>query len=294
MNNSKLINRFINWLKKPYYFNDSNQFKIKASVGIGILVFILLVFFRPVNAKIVTINPYLFKLGFGVITTLNLLFFFFVFAKFFPNFFNNETWTIGKHFITIISLITFASTIRWGYLYVFFPKELYSNNINLLKMIFYSFTIGSFPILVFIYFDEKYQSKKYRVNNNDFKKNKIKKFTPRNEFITISATNQKDSITFILDNLVYIYSESNYACMILKDENKRFREEILRIPLHTVEKKLENYNQILRCHKSYIVNTDYVYDISGNARGYTLHLKNNVKNIPVSRKFTKEQLQEAI
>lgn len=290
------INSVKNWVKKPYYYDHTTAFKIKASVGIGLLVFILLVLLSPVKVKIITINPYLFKFYFGVITTLNLFFFFFITEKAFKKFFNSETWTVGKHFFTIISLIVFSSIIRWLFLYFFFPVELQLNNISLLKMIINSFSIGFFLVLIFIYFDEKQQSEKFAIDENELqeKRNtKIRKIS-ENKSVTLYATNKKDFITFNLNDLIYMYSESNYACIILKDKNKDFKEEILRVPLHAIEKELEPYNQIFRCHKSYIVNTDYVNNISGNARGYSLHLKNNIKQIPVSRKFTKEQLQDAV
>lgn len=295
---SNLKNSIINWVKKPYYYNNSNTFKIKASFGIGLLVFILLVLFRPVNIKIITVNPYLFKLGIALITIFNLLLFFFVIEKKFKKFFKNENWTVGKHFITIISVITFSSVLRWLYFYLLFPLELEHNNMTLPKMMVNSFVVGFFLVLTFIYFDEKHQSKKYSINKDELKKKKsttIKKIPKLNKSITLFSSNQKESVTFLLNDLIYIYSEANYACIILKKkEENNFKEEILRIPLHMIEKKLENYNQILRCHKSYIVNTDYVNHISGNARGYSLHLKNNIKQIPVSRRFTKEQLQNVV
>ena len=57
-----------------------------------------------------------------------------------------------------------------------------------------------------------------------------------------------------------------------------------------IESFLKDYDFIIRCHKSYIVNTKYVNKVTGNARGYLL--KCNILDfyIPVSRKFSKKSL----
>lgn len=293
----KLINNIKKWFNKPYYFNDSNSFKLKISIGFGLLVFILLVIFKPANINTTT----LFKLSIGCITTLNLLSFFFVITKLFPKFFKSETWTVGKHFIIILGLFIFSSTIRWFYLNTVLPEKIDEAEMSFLKMLRQSFVIGFIVVFLYIYLDEKHQYKKYSSNSIDIKKDTDVLIKPKvsqtNNSITIHTTNKNDFLTFFINDLVYITSESNYAFFYLKKDSKKgfeIEKKTLRISLQILEEKLKQYTRIIRCHKSYIINASYVNDISGNARGYYLHIKENKKEIPVSRKFTKEELKKII
>ena len=68
----------------------------------------------------------------------------------------------------------------------------------------------------------------------------------------------------------------------------------MRVTLTKIIENLKEYPNIIRCHKSYIINSDYVLDISGNARGYLLKIKFISINVPVSRSFSKQSLQSLI
>ena len=52
------------------------------------------------------------------------------------------------------------------------------------------------------------------------------------------------------------------------------------------------HQEIIRCHKSYIVNLCNVEKLLGNAQGYKLVMSNMDKQIPVSRNFPKEMIQK--
>lgn len=292
--------RLINWLNKPYYYNDDNTFKFKLSIGIGLFIFIFLVIFSPANLKIESINPYVFKLIIALITILNLLFFFFVFTKLFPSFFNNEHWTIGKHFLSIFCLIFFSSIIRWLFTNYILAEDGF-NAISFLKMAKNSFLIGTIPVLIYIYLDEKYQSKKIKTITDKVMSKAVEKIELRKKLNTvnsrkqviISATNKKDFLKFKISDLIYVTSDTNYACFYIKEKDT-LKEYILRLPLKDVEDYLNEFKNIIRCHKSFIINTDYVKKISGNARGYYLHIKEVANPIPVSRKFTQKDLENLI
>ncbi len=111
--------------------------------------------------------------------------------------------------------------------------------------------------------------------------------------VRIISDNGKENITFYIDNLAYVTSQGNYASFFLKNEGD-FKEKIIRITLTKIAIELKDYSNIIRCHKSYLVNINHVNDISGNARGYLLKLDFVPINIPVSRKFSKQSLQSLL
>ena len=72
-------------------------------------------------------------------------------------------------------------------------------------------------------------------------------------------------------------------------------EKVIRITLQTTETLLEKYKEvIIKCHRSYLVNTFHFNNIQGNARSYTLESLKIKNSIPVSRNFPKERLNTLI
>jgi DNA-binding LytR/AlgR family response regulator len=65
------------------------------------------------------------------------------------------------------------------------------------------------------------------------------------------------------------------------------RHKLIRLSLKQLEIQLENFSQIKRCHRSYLVNTQHISSIDGNARSLTIQLDNVATSIPVSRSFSK-------
>lgn len=68
---------------------------------------------------------------------------------------------------------------------------------------------------------------------------------------------------------------------------------MLRSSLSRLENQLEGQN-IVRCHRSFIVNLDKVEKVTGNAQGYKLHLETPELVVPVARKYSEivEKLRE--
>ena len=158
----------------------------------------------------------------------------------------------------------------------------------------YTFLVGAIPVLFLVYINEKNLRIKRIKRVAELKNFKIKKQLAKenilNNKIIIHSDNKKENICFNIDNLVYITSQGNYASFYLKEDNGSLKEKILRVTLSKIESELDNYTKVIRCHKSYIVNTKFIDDISGNARGYLLKSTIIPFDIPVSRSFSKQSL----
>lgn len=98
-------------------------------------------------------------------------------------------------------------------------------------------------------------------------------------------SNTKETITIIPRNLYFAKAEGNYVdiCFI---ENGRIKNSLLRININAVEGLLKKYPNIVRCHRSYIVNLKHVRGREGRANGVTLLLDDDMR-IPVSRSYDK-------
>lgn len=294
-----MIKRITKWFTKPYYLNQNNRFNFKMSIGVGVAVFAFLVIFQPLGVSVLgmKINPYLFRLAYGVITTLVMLIYFFVLIKTFPRYYNKETWTTGKHLINILGIVLFCGIINVLFTKLVLKPKYFEENINVVDILTRSILYGLILSLAYIYYDEKQRLSRAKIITERVMKNTSIKKSNRislNKEITIHSTNKKDAISFCVNDLVYITSESNYACLFIKERNKDVKERILRLPLKNVQLKLEEFTNIIRCHKSFIVNTNYVKSISGNARRYYLHIEKLETKIPVSRRFNHKDLENLI
>jgi len=281
------------WFARPYYFNFSNTYRLKTAVCVGFFVFIFLYIFRPFNLSILHVNDALeYTIVLGSISFFVVLVFLFIVPLIFKSYFTDEKWNIGKNLFFTLNCFVAISFFCWCY-------SLLSKNENiptasLFHFIYYSLAVGTFPLVLFYIIDEKISRKKRQKIVVNIKNNKPFISKPiKNTTLTLRSKNSKEELTFHQNNIVYITSEGNYVCIYTKENNK-LKESILRNTLTNVSKDLALYNSLIRCHKSYIINTKYVDDIQGNARGYILKSATIPFNIPVSRSFPKSLLKNLI
>lgn len=109
----------------------------------------------------------------------------------------------------------------------------------------------------------------YYLSNNDEGK-KI-------EFVEKNRT-----VSFKINEIVYISSDRNYQDIVTKDN----KIETIRIPLSTLEDKLKG-DGFIRVHKCYIVNQSYIRIISNEE----IKLTNDI-TIPLSKKRRDEVIKE--
>jgi hypothetical protein len=284
---------FLNWLKKPYFFNSSLKSQISIALGIGFFIFIFLYLFLPFGMSDLKGNIFFYCLGFGFVTFFTQTFIFGIIPLIFKDFFKNENWTIGKNILLLFILITAISFFNW--LYNSQVQNTENWRLLTLKEIYiYTFTISIFPIFIFTYLSEKFYSiQRQSVSKKIMDTRVTDKTIKIDETVTLYAENNKDTITFNLNKLVYITSQKNYASFYLKTENG-LKERILRNSLLQIIKQLKDFKNIKRCHKSYIIHTKFMDSIYGNARGYYLKSKFLDKEIPISRSFKKEEIKEFI
>ena len=114
-----------------------------------------------------------------------------------------------------------------------------------------------------------------------------KSFDPakKDQIIRIK-TDTREEFTINLKNLVYIEAQENYS-KIVWTEDRRVKEKLLRVTLKNLEKQVVE-STIVRCHRSYIINTNVDFDILGNSNGYWLKSDLVKHTIPISRSIGKE------
>lgn len=287
-----MINTIKVWIQRPYFFNLSKSFRFLISLSFGGFIFFFLYFLTPFNLSKLNDNLLEYVAGISFIVT-GVLFFVFFFLPFaFKDFFKPETWTIGRNIIFVLFSLLISGFCTWYYNYKI--KSSYGlESLSLGRFIYYTFIVGLFPSIIIIFFNEKAARKRKIKSVKELLL--LKKITEKkkgNEVI-FTSENNNDIVKITVKNLVYITSQANYACFFVVEENV-IKEYVLRMTLKNVEYTLSNYSEFYRCHKSYIINSNFVNNLEGNARGYQLLLMKSEIKIPVSRSFPKELLKNIL
>jgi DNA-binding LytR/AlgR family response regulator len=107
----------------------------------------------------------------------------------------------------------------------------------------------------------------------------------------ILIENAGEKIEVDINSLLYIVSDNVYQELICMEDQK-ITKKLVRTTMGNIEKSLNDYNYFLRCHRSYIVNTNRVTSIIGNSRQYYFVLEKSTEKIPISRSTANDVLEE--
>lgn len=102
-----------------------------------------------------------------------------------------------------------------------------------------------------------------------------------NELLVIKGEHNKVILAIKYPKLLYIKSAGNYLEMFyLKGE--KIAKELVRMSFKELEEKV-NDPDIIRIHRSYMINTNHISSLKKTKKGYSLHLQNvPEETIPVS------------
>jgi|GEM_PF-4873112 len=98
-----------------------------------------------------------------------------------------------------------------------------------------------------------------------------------------------------LSELVYLEAKDNYVSFYYVSRLGELSKSMHRISMKRVEDMLDDIqSNFLRVHKSFIINPEYVIDISGKVQSYKLQLANVKMLVPVSRTFNVQLLRSLL
>jgi len=250
----------------------------------GLFIALFLLYFEPFNLHLNTDGNKVFHMSFfGCITTFVLLFFLFVFPVLLPNLFSDKNWKLGYQMILNMLILIVIATFN----------SIYSNYMNSIPFGWDSYwlilsrtsVLGILPI-AFITFSDYYLKVKSSLNSaSNIIKNK-KEFLKDLKEVThqISTDLKSETFSFKENDFNYAIAVGNYIDMCSLDENT-LKKVTYRVTLSSFEIQVKESSNLIRCHRSYLVNLNKVKNISGNAQGLKLELINQSEIIPVSRKY---------
>ena len=92
----------------------------------------------------------------------------------------------------------------------------------------------------------------------------------------------KDSLTVRPRDIVYIESLANYLSIVYFNEADICQKR-LRCSLRDTEAELEAFPYLVHVHRAFVININFITQVSGNAAGYKVQLFSIDRQIPVSK-----------
>lgn len=106
----------------------------------------------------------------------------------------------------------------------------------------------------------------------------------QNKSIEFLSDNNNESIILQLSELMLVRSADNYVEIVFQKETE-IKRHIIRSTLKSVESQLKPFPSFIRCHRTAIVNRNYIRRINRRFSSYFLSLRDYEEDIPVSRQY---------
>lgn len=271
-------------LGQPYPSEESPLRQWRKAAYIGLFVGLFLLMFQPFGLdRWETPGKTLKLAGFGLITFLVTGLHFTVWPRLFPRQFSNAHWTVGREIALVLTNILLIAIVNR--LYLTWLLHDVTRVSSWPSMILLTFLIGLFPTVAAVLASYIVQLRRYTQLATD-----LPTHAPAPPMagipasvLTLTAENEKETLKLPPADLFYIESSDNY-CTVVYRQNGQADKVLLRSSLSRLEGQI-NRPDIVRCHRSYVVNLDQVERVTGNAQGYKLHLANGQFTVPVARQY---------
>ncbi|SNR15253.1 LytR/AlgR family response regulator transcription factor [Tenacibaculum jejuense] len=265
-------------LYKKFPYSKSYRTHFFISIILSFFVLFILFFLEPFNSgnsKFLYKNLYL--IGYGFIT----LFTYLICHRFSIGYYTKtEIWNFFEEVIFSFVFVCAAVVLAFFYTELGINKNPERVNLfhflNWFKVIFLGF--GSLLFVSTIFLRQKYLQDK--PNNSNQENEPIKEI----EKIQIKSKLKKESFYIEPKNILFIKSENNYI-RIFFFNNEKVEEKLIRTTLTEVQSQ---FNSLLKTHRSYIVNPDYILSVKGNKQNAKINLKHIKYSIPVSKSLFDE------
>lgn len=198
----------------------------------------------------------------------------------------NSLWTIGKELLAFAMVLSVMGMTIYFAAFILEPSAYRWNLPTFLDSFKYAVFICFLPYVFFSLIHFPFWFSTLPVQEEFFKRlpsNKVK----NEPFISIRSKLKKESLEFLLSELLCISSEGNYVAFYLSLDGK-LQKKIIRNSMNEIEEQLNTHSCLLRVHRAFLVNLNKINHKRGNALGYQLRLNGLDMEIPVSRNKVRE------
>ncbi len=262
-------------LNSPYPCSSRFPAALKTIMFISVFIVLLVFLFRSHQFGIdhnwwskLLISSYYGIVTFAVATVNVFIFLSLVTTK------RESQWKVWNEIL--LYLIQFA-TISIA---IFFLSKytLHTNPsiLDFFKSVIQTTLIGAIPVSLHVLYQ---QNKLYKENFNIALgiDEKVHLFDNK----TTKEVIELDGLAYPISEILFAESNKNYLDFYLT-ENRKIN---VRLTIKELENKLEKHPQFVRCHRAFLVNSEKIQKVEGNAQGLKLQVTGWFLTVPVSRSY---------
>lgn len=280
---------------KPYPYLFTPKRSIIGAIIIGLFIGISTYFilgdtwiFQNFSISITQMSFY-----FGLITFASIILVFGLITSVFISEKQRDNWTFIKEislYIVLIIIISILNFILISFVSIIHFDEPFKIFIYDVLPIVTIFAI--IPVSIRIWLNYTLTLLENLQNTQSFNEELVKMMNTNNkiekeEIVALPTNNLNEIIKFDLNKLLFIRAENNYIEVYIKD-NDKVVNRLYRASVQIAEDKLCVFPQIVRTHRSYLVNIKNIKTTTGNARNYQLFFEGTDRVVPVARGRFKE------
>ena len=261
-----------NPFKKPYSRIETPREKLAFILVFSLFIFVFLFLFKPFGlAQLKTSYQFFVSLGFGLVTMFMLS----IFKYLLEPLVVKKNWTLGKSLLWGLLIASSIGVANYFYVQIIFSQVFIFK--YFLFAIWTAILVGIIPVTI-----------GYIVSFNRLYRDALKEASiPLDDIfweseVTIRGGNPKNEFKFNPRSIVYLCSNDNYIT-VFTIKGETIARTHLRGTLKAAESELRKNTSFFRCHKCYIVNSEYADHVSGNNQNMRIKLKVQSLEIPVSR-----------
>jgi len=277
----------LEFLNKPYPFNDDLKHNTKIIFFISMGVFVFLFLFQPLQIDaLATRDKYFLVIGLGIITFLSLSLNLLILPSLFSRIFNGSSWNVKKEILWDLWILF---TVGFGYF-------LYYKALGLMafgfEMIITMILIAIVPTSVLIVFNRNRLLRSHLKSANELNIKLKEHKALQDKLVHFVSDYQKDNLSIKVSFIMFIRSANNYIEVFWK-EDQAVKSQMVRCSLTKAEELLKDDKFIFKCHRSYLANINHIDKIEGSQQGYRLFFDKVEIPVPVSKNYT-DKLKELI
>lgn len=269
-------------LNQPFPDKDSFKKSLTTIFLVGVFVGLFLFLLRPFNIEGEWVDLALASVGFGGVTVV-FGWLYEVATRFvFKIRTHGPNWTLGKWMLMSIVLVVWIAL--GNYLFVNFLSDWRAvGYFNFIRMIGYTSLIGIFPVALSGILIQLRETQKNEESATDLSDSLIGSIEVNHAMVVLDPESGNE-LKLDASTVRFVEAMQNYVTVWYLKEGE-LTKQVLRSTLTATEKQFEN-TDVVRCHRSYLVNVDSIKSVCGNAQGLKLQLKDvEDAEIPVSRSY---------
>ncbi|MCK4854662.1 MAG: LytTR family transcriptional regulator, partial [Bacteroidales bacterium] len=241
--------------------------------GIALGLFLFILFFQPFELDNTDVNNYILTIaGFSGITFLLIGVLQIILPWIFPIRLNKKNWDLKREII-VQFLLWVLNSVAWAF------YTAYVANVKLSMYLAVKIVILSMAPPVIILFIKEFRSLRMQVDGL-----KVQHREKRQEHIELVSENRSEKLALTSGELILVQSAENYV-EIQYLAGGTWTKKLLRATFKSIEDQLRPFSQMIRCHRSYIINMDHVIKLHREYGRIYLKMNGIEENIPVSRQY---------